>query len=309
MKKDPGKKNKNPAAGINQFIKKAYAEGKYYALGFYKKFDEDHVWIMSASIAFNIIVCIIPITLILFSILGIYLSKESAGMYLNESLNKVIGITPELRLKIFNTIISAIDELSRNSTLTAIIGIIGIIWTSSGLFSTIRDILNRIYKTKSDTFYLWVKLRDIGMVFLITIIFLLSFSSTFILSVFQQIDKSYFGDLFLAYGFSAELLTHGIGLIFTFIMFYLIFKLVPQGFVSHKIALISSITAAVLYEALKYLFLVYLISFANYQRVYGAYAAFVAIVFWLYYSSLTFVIGAEAGQLYKEKKLLNSNIT
>jgi membrane protein len=282
-----------------------YREVKYYVVGLYNKFDEDHVWIMSASIAFNIIICVIPITLILFSILGIYLSKESAADYLNEALNKVIGITPELRLKIFNTVISAIDELSRNSTLTAIIGSIGILWTSSALFSTIRDVLNRIYKTKSDIFYLWVKLRDIGMVLLITVVFLLSFSSTFILSIFKAIDESFFGNAFLGYWFTSTVITHAIGLIFTFIMFYLIFKLVPEGFVSGKVALISSITAAILYESLKFLFLLYLISFANYQKVYGAYAAIVAIIFWVYYSSLTFVIGAEAGQLYKERNLIS----
>ena len=90
-------------------------------------------------------------------------------------------------------------------------------------------------------------------------------------------------------------------------MFYLIFKLVPQGFVNQKVAVISSITAAVLSESIKFLFLFYLISFANYQKVYGAYAAAVAVIFWLYYSSLTFVIGAEAGQLYKEKKLIKEN--
>jgi membrane protein len=289
-------------------FKKAYSELKYYAIGFYNKFDEDHVWIMSASIAFNIIICIIPITLILTSILGIYLTREGAAEYLNESMNKVVGMTPELKTKIANIAIGAIDELSRNSLITAIIGTIGILWTSGGLISTIRDVLNRVYKTKSDTFYLWVKLRDIGMVLLITIVFLLSFSSTFILSIFQAIDKSYFGDTILSWGYTTTLLTHGIGLIFTFIMFYLIFKLVPQGYVSHKIALISSVTASVLYEGLKYLFIVYLVSFANYQKVYGAYAAIVAIIFWLYYSSLTFVIGAEAGQLYKEKKLIKSNI-
>lgn len=284
-----------------------YREVKYYVVGLYNKFDEDHVWIMSASIAFNIVICIIPITLILFSILGVYLSREGAAEYLNQSLNSVVGITPELRLKIFNTIISAIDELSNNSFITAIIGSIGILWTSGGLFSTLRDVLNRIYKTKSDTFYLWAKLRDIVMVLLITIVFLLSFSSTFILSVLNTIDESFFGNVILSDGISTALVTHGIGFIFTFIMFYLIFKLVPQGFVSQKVCLISSITAAVLYETLKYLFLFYLVSFANYQKVYGAYAAFVAIIFWLYYSSLTFVIGAEVGQLYKEKKLIKQD--
>jgi membrane protein len=285
-------------------LKKIYAELKYYAIGFYNKFDEDHIWIMSASIAFNIIICIIPITLILTSILGFYLQREGAEVYLNDAMNKVVGLTPEFKTKILNLVLGAIDELSKNSTLTAVIGSIGILWTASGLFSTIRDVLNRIYKTRSDTFYLWAKLRDVGMVFLILTVFLLSFSSTFILSIFQAVDESFFGDTILKLGFTTTLLTHTIGLIFTFIMFYLIFKLVPQGFVSQKVALISSITASILYEALKYLFIVYLVSFANYQRVYGTYAALVAVIFWLYYSSLTFVIGAETGQLYKEKKLL-----
>lgn len=288
-------------------FRKIYEELKYYAIGFYNKFDEDHVWIMSASIAFNIIICIIPITLILTSILGIYLQREGAEVYLNDALNKAVGLTPEFKVKIMNLILGAIDELSNNSTLTAIIGSIGILWTASGLFSTIRDVLNRIYKTRSDTFYLWVKLRDIGMVFLILVVFLLSFSSTFILSIFQAIDRSFFGDAILNLGFTSTLLTHLIGLIFTFIMFYLIFKLVPQGFVSQKVALISSITAAILYETLKYIFIFYLVSFANYQRVYGAYAAIVAVIFWLYYSSFTFVIGAEMGQLYKEKKLIKES--
>jgi len=288
-------------------LRKIYRELKYYAIGFYNKFDEDHVWIMSASIAFNIVICSIPITLILFSVLGIYLNRNDAQEYLNTALKNIVGITPEFQTKISNVILGAIDELSSNSTLTAIIGSIGILWTASGLFSTLRDVLNRIYKTRSDTFYLWAKLRDIGMVFLILTVFVLSFSSTFILSIFEAIDKSFFGDTILKLGFTSSLLTHIIGLIFTFIMFYLIFKLVPQGFVSQKVALISSITASVLYEALKYLFIVYLVSFANYQRVYGAYAAIVAVIFWLYYSSLTFVIGAETGQLYKEKKLIKDS--
>jgi membrane protein len=292
---------------LRLLAKKFYSEAKYYIIGMYNKFDEDHIWIMSASIAFNIIICIIPITLILFSLLGIYLPRDGAEAYLNQALDKVIGITPELKIKITGVVLGAIDELSRNSTLTAIIGTIGIMWTSSGLFSAIRDVLNRISKTKNDTFYLWEKLKDIGMVFLITIVFLLSFSSTFILSVFKAIDSSLFGNTLLSLSFTASLLSHSIGLIFTFIMFYLIFKLVPQGFVNQKVALISSITAAILSESIKFLFLIYMISFANYQRVYGAYAAIVAVIFWLYYSSLTFVIGAETGQLYKEKKLLKED--
>jgi len=285
-------------------LKKFYAGLKYYVIGLYHKFDEDHVWIMSASIAFNIIICIIPLTLILFSILGLYLSKEGTADYINKSLDNVVGITPELKQKITNLVVKAVDELSTNSVITAIIGTIGILWAASSLFSTIRDVLNKINKTKDEVFYLWGKFRDIGMVILVSVAFILSFSSTLIISILKNIDETLFGNIFLGYDFTLNIVTSILGLIFSFIMFYLIFKLVPQGHVNPKVALISSITAAILAEALKFLFLFYIISFANYQKVYGAYAAVVAVIFWVYYSSFTFVIGAEVGQLYKEKKLI-----
>ncbi|MCI0448493.1 MAG: YihY/virulence factor BrkB family protein [Chlorobi bacterium] len=285
-------------------FKKFYSDLKYYLAGLYHKFEEDHIWIMSASIAFNIIICIIPITLILFSIIGFYLSGENISSALDNSLNKVVGMTHELKEKISGVVLAGSGEIANNTTLTAIVGTLGILWTASGLFSTIRDVLNRIYKTRDDAFYLWGKLRDIGMVILISVIFLLSFSSTFIFSIFKAIDETFFGNALLSFGFAASVLSHGIGLLFTFIMFYLIFKLVPQGFVNQKVAVISSLTATILSETIKILFIMYLVSFANYQKVYGAYAAIVAVIFWLYYSSLTFVIGAEIGQLYKEKKLI-----
>lgn len=300
-------RKKNYKDNAIKLLKNLYSELKYYAIGLYNKFDEDHIWVMAASIAFNIIICIIPITLILFSLLGIYIQQESAQQYLHDSLDKVVGITPELKEKITNVILKSFNELSRNSLITAIIGGVGILWTASGLFSAIRDVLNRVYKTRSETFYLWIKLKDIGMIFLILTVFMLSFSSTFILSIFNAIDRTFFEGALLNFGSISKIVSHIIGLIFTFIMFYLIFKLVPEGYVNPKLALISSITAAVLSESLKYLFVLYLTSFANYQRVYGTYSALVGVIFWLYYSSLTFVIGAEVGQLYKEKKLIKKS--
>lgn len=213
-------------------FKEFYTGLKYYIIGLYHKFDEDHVWIMSASVAFNIIICIIPFTLILFSVLGIYLSGDSINMAVNSYLSKVVGMTPELQAKISNVVLKGTAEIANNSTITAIIGTIGILWTASGLFSTIRDVLNRIYKTRSGTFYLLAKLRDIGMVVLISTVFLLSFSSTFILSLFKAVDETFLGDKLLSLGLTANVLSHGLGFIFTFIMFYLIFKLVPHGFVS-----------------------------------------------------------------------------
>jgi membrane protein len=286
--------------------KKLFDTLKYYAKGYYNKLDEDHVWVLSSSIAFNIIICTIPITLILISILGVYLNRENTGEAINQYLNTIVGLTPALKEKILNIVFSAVDEISSYQTLTFIIGMIGVLWTASGLFSTIRDVLNRVFKTRYISSYIKDKLKDIFMVLLVIIVFTISFAATFVYSVIKSIEMKILGtDLLSGFGFESG--TFIFGLLFTFIMFYLIFKIVPHGKVDKKTAIVSSTTATISYTALKYLFIWYLISFATYERVYGAYAAFIGVIFWIYYSSFTFVLGAETGQLYKERKLIHQS--
>lgn len=289
---------------IKPTLEKIWDGFKYYAKGLYNKFDEDHIWIQSAGIAFYMIICAVPFTLILTSILGLYLSSEGALKAIDNFLNSLVGITPELKQKIVKVVYSGVDELAMNKTLTAIIGTLGILWTASGLFSTIRDVLNKIFKINLGVFYVWGKLKDIGMVFVVTILFLLSLISTAILSILKTFDEKFFYNALFRFGFIESLASVVLGLLFTFLMFYTIYKLVPHGNINNKVVLVSSISSTLLWEILKFAFTMYLVNFSDFAKVYGAYAAIVAVIFWIYYSSTTFVIGAEIGQLYHEKKLL-----
>lgn len=286
--------------------KRLYKSLKYYLVGLYKKFDEDHIWIQSGGIAFNILICSIPFTLILFSIFGIYLSSESTVGAIDDYLNAVVGITPELKEKIKVVVQSRVIEIASTKTLVGIIGVVGILWTASGLFSTIRDVLNKIYKIDLEVFYLWGKLKDIGMVILITMLFVLSFASTAVISILKAVDERFFSNTLFGFGLVENFLTIFLGLLFSFLMFYLIYKIVPHGKIKNVVVLISALSSTIMWEILKFIFTFYLIKFSNFTAVYGAYAAIVAIIFWIYYSSTTFVIGAEIGQLYHEKKLLKS---
>ncbi|RPI13046.1 MAG: YihY/virulence factor BrkB family protein [Ignavibacteriae bacterium] len=286
--------------------KKFFEDLKYYSLGLYNKFDDDHIWIMSSGVAFNMLICAIPFTLILFSILGAYFSSENNSSTIDSFLNTALGLSPDMKIRIKQIILSKVDEISANRTITAIIGIGGIIWTASGLFSTIRSVLNRIYKAHLEIFYLWGKLKDIGMVFLSTLLFILSFASTTIISIMKAIDNSFFGNTLFGFGFIENLVTYVLGFLFSFLMFYVIYRLVPHGKINAKVVLISSLSSTILWESLKLIFTAYLVNFSDFTAVYGAYAAVVASIFWIYYSSVTFVIGAEIGQLYMEKRLLKA---
>ena len=278
---------------------------KYYAIGIYNKASEDHMWIMASAIAFNFVICIIPFMLILFSILGSYLSSAERINDVQLYLGKVLVLPEPLKSNITNQVLKRVGEISSNSTITSIIGIIVLLWTSSGLFSTIRDALNKIYKISIEVFYLFGKFKDIAMVLTVSLFFILSVASTSLFSIIttKGIDLA---DNYINIGFADQFITALLGLIFSFLMFYIIHKIVPHGQVNKRAALVAAISSAIMFELLKYLFTIYLVSFSNFAAVYGAYAALVSVIFWIYYSSFIFVLGAEIGQLYNEKRLLKN---
>ncbi|HEY3250788.1 MAG TPA: YihY/virulence factor BrkB family protein, partial [Ignavibacteria bacterium] len=218
-------------------------------------------------------------------------------------LERVLALPEPLKSTITGQVLKRITELTSNSAITSIIGVVALLWTASGLFSTIRDALNKIYKIKLEVFYLWGKFKDISMVLGVFLFFILSVASSYLFSIVtaKGID---FIDNYINMGFADELLAILLGLLFSFLMFFIIYRIVPHGQVSKRVALVSAISSAVMFEILKHLFTLYLVSLSNFAAVYGAYAALVSVVFWIYYSSFIFVLGAEIGQLYNEKRIL-----
>jgi len=262
------------------------------------------MWIMASAIAFNIVICIIPFMLILFSILGMYLDSAQRVSDIQLYLEKVLVIPEPLKSNIANQVLGRVSEISTHTTITSIIGIALLLWTASSLFSTIRDALNKIYKIKVEVFYLIGKFKDIIMVLVVFLFFILSVASTSLFSIISSRGLDFINQ-YVNIGFSNAIITILLGLLFSFLMFLIIYRIVPHGQVNRKVALISAISSAVMFELLKHLFTMYLVSFSNFAAVYGAYAALVSIVFWIYYSSFIFVLGAEIGQLFNEKRLLH----
>lgn len=277
----------------------------FYIKALYNKFDEDHIWILSAGIAFELLLCLIPFNLILFSILGAYLKSDSAVGYIDTYLNNTLHLPPEIKENLRSTLFAKMGEISSNISITVIIGILGLLWTTSGLFSSIRSVINKIYKIDIEVFFIWAKLRDMGMVLIVTVLFFISFLMTSIYSLVANIDEKYLFGI-LTTPFLANVVPIILGMLFSFLMFYLILKFLPHGKISNNTILLSSISSSILWEILKYAFTFYLLKLSNLTAVYGIYASITVLILWIYYSSVTFVIGAEIGQIYNEKKLLES---
>lgn len=284
-------------------IKKYVLICRYYIYKLILRFDLDHIWIMSSGIAFNFLLCIVPFLLILFTILGLYLDSTVTIERLNENLNNLIPLPVEMRNKITGELLDRIRELSSNTWTTGIIGVVGMLWTVSGLFSAFRDVLSRIYNLKMDKNYFILKLRDIILALTVILLFLLSLVATYTATLVEIVSKGVFGfeiSLSFLQGTISVLVAYAI----SYILFYIVYRYVPYQNIPKKVVLFSSYISAILFEILKHLFSLYILKFANFGKVYGTYAALVIFIFWIYYIAVIFVIGGEMGAIYLNRNRL-----
>ena len=74
-------------------------------------------------------------------------------------------------------------------------------------------------------------------------------------------------------------------LVFTYCIFFLIYKIIPNKMVHFKSALKAALFASILWELAKHLFAWYVANIATYSIFYGSLSALVVFVLWVYYSS------------------------
>ena len=84
-----------------------------------------------------------------------------------------------------------------------------------------------------------------------------------------------------------------ISLLLTMLAFFVIYKTVPHRHVPWRHAVLGSAVAAVLFEAAKELFAVYVKHASTYSAVYGAFAALPLFLVWIHLSWMVALLGAE----------------
>jgi membrane protein len=278
---------------------------KYYLGGLYKRADEHHIFLFGSGLAFSLFLCIIPFILIIFSILGKVLEAESVEQQINTLINTIIPYKEyaDYAKQIIST---RIAEFIKYKTIAGLVGGFGLLFAASGLFSSMRTILNRIFSTAEDKNAVVGKLRDFGMILFIIVSILLT---TIILPaidiVKNVIHKWAIVNFFQLSSFQHTFITV-ISLLIIFVTFYIFYSFIPYAKLGRKIPAISAFWATVFWEIAKRIFGYYLYNFATLDKIYGTYALVVVLAFWIYYSSVLFIVGAEIGQLFRERKIKNS---
>ncbi|AFH48557.1 Putative membrane protein [Ignavibacterium album JCM 16511] len=286
---------------LNPVWAKVWSFIKHYFGGLYDRIDRHHVFLLSGGLAFSLFTCIIPLVLIAFWILGNFLSSEEMELQIINLINTVIPYDQYAEFT-KQIIFSRVYEVVEFKNAAGIIGFVGLFFAASGFFSSMRTVLNKINGQEVDVNFFLGKLRD----FLIIIVAILLFFASILALPFIELLRKIANVTEYLQFFNApvfqQLYTILISFLVILFLMYLFYRLVPTRKIRRTSALMGAIWASLLWVGAKTAFGYYISHFQTWGRIYGTYALLVVIAFWIYYTAAVFIIGAEIGKLFDERR-------
>jgi membrane protein len=259
-------------------------------------FYKDNCALMAAAISFYAILSVIPLFLLFISVSG----------FIMHSSTQAFEAVTELLLKAFPTstlaVFKILSDLIQRKTVFGLIGLAGLTWAASRIFSSVENSMNIVWKVKKGRAYWHSKFISLLLVPVSVLIMLSSLAFTAFYTVAKDLRIPLIGLKVSEAAFASKLFAVLLPLILGVILFFLIYKIIPSRKVTTKAALLGAVYASGLWEVAKLLFDVYIRNYANFQKIYGSFGTIVVMFFWIYYSSFILLIGAEVGSNYEETK-------
>jgi membrane protein len=175
-----------------------------------------------------------------------------------------------------------------------LVGTIGLAWSATAVFNALAHNINRAWRHADNHNFL--KGRLMALVIAGSFIGLLMVLSLFLITIFNllaQLSIPLLGDVSLFTTWLARLLTQIVPWLLMYLVFLLLYWWIPNTKVRWSEAHWGALVAAFGWEINRASFIWYLNSgLAKYQLIYGSLGALVALILWIYLSSLIALFGA-----------------
>lgn len=240
----------------------------------------------AAGTAFFTIFSFFPLLLVLVFIGSFILESQQVR---NQIIN-VIGVTSPISPEL---VTQNIEDVLENRGSIGIVALVGLVWSASGGLMILSRNINRAWPSSRPRNYL--ESRAIAFFMIAALIGLLTLSSltTTIIRVLSSVSEPLFGVNIFTDIPLFTFLSNLVPLIFGLILFFSLYRFVPNTHVPWKAALIAAALAAVVWQVLNNVFSFYLqFGLAQYQLVYGGLGGTVAFMFWIYLNFLIVIFGA-----------------
>jgi membrane protein len=239
------------------------------------EFVDDRCPQLAASITYHVLFSIFPLAIVLTGISGVLLHARGSQQQAVDSIVRNVPLSSSGQEQLRHLLLGATGNLSA----LGLLGIIGLLYSASGMMAAIRVALNEAWDTDEVRPFLKGKLVDVGLVWLVSVVSLASLGLTVALHVVGG------GGWF---AFSVV-----VPLVLGFAVVLFLYRVVPAARVRLADTWPAALFVAVAFTAAENLFALYVGHFGNYNAVYGSLGAVVAFMFFVFISSELFLLGAE----------------
>ena len=280
-----------------------------YLMELFKRFGADQCPAWAGALSFFSIVSIPFVLLCGLAVLGALIDPQQATAQIQHLLAGVLpggGRAAEQQAKqIIDqlNVEQSIHTLHAQRGVAGIIGVASLFWSSLQIFLNAMPPMNAAFRAKETRGFLQLRMYAAGLLLGSGVIFLVSLLPA---AGVQVINSLHIFNLQLPvpppFIVSALLFVIAIGI--NSLMFAIIYRYLPSpaARIDWREAWFAGIIVAVLWEVAKQLFALYLnrMGSAGYNKVYGSLGGAVALVFWIYYTSMILLLGAEIAKLYSD---------
>lgn len=273
---------------------------KHYVVGVFKRMEEHNLFLAGAGISFTLFLGMIPFILLSFSLLGNIFDQSTIEMQMHGFIDQIIPY-PSYANYVKKIISTRLTEVIQYKTTAGYLGALGLLITSTWIFTSIRTILNQIYNVKIQRGIIYGLLRDVLMVILMLILVTVTTFLAPSVNIIYEVSKN--SDFVLLYTKSPlwKFFVYLFSFVLLFVMFFALYYLIPYEQLGKRVSAISAFWSTVFWEIARFIFGYYINHILSGSAFYGAFVLIIAVMFWVFYSSCLFIVGAEIGQLYRER--------
>jgi membrane protein len=264
----------------------------------FSEWSRDKASRLAAAMAYYAIFSMAPLLVVAVQLLAVGLGgQEAAHRALHSQIAHVAG--PGVS-KALDGIVKAQEQHRGQGVIAAIIGWIMLLLGALGMFGTLQDALNTIWRAPESTgFNLKRMLRDrsasFAMVLVVAVLlFVMVVASSLIVGLSSHVGL-------LAHPWIAGTINGLVTASVATLLFAAIYKFLPDTHVKWSDTWHGAVLTAILFVLGQYLLAWYL-GRASTASVYGAAGSLVVVLLWLYYAAQIFFFGAEFTRVAAERR-------
>jgi membrane protein len=252
----------------------------------FRRFGEARAAEAAAAMAYYTMFSLFPLLLALIGIGSTFVKSEQVFQEVVTLLTGAIPISREL-------IESNIRQVLARRGAVSIVGLIGLLWSGSGLFSALAHHINRAWTRARTRTFLERRLVALVMVGTLALFLLISLLATPLLGLLARLEVPLWGGVSIYETVLWTFLSDLVPWVLTFLMFLALYRWVPKTDMKWSGPIGGALLVAFAWEGAKRGFAWYVSSgLVRYRLVYGSLGAVVALLLWIYVSSWLALFGA-----------------